>query len=57
VAIVEWMILRFVQRRPFRFLWIFALIMQATMSYMWMPKWAPARTWIVVVYFGLETVV
>jgi hypothetical protein len=55
-AIVGWMILRFVQRRPFSFLWIFALIMQATMSYMWMPTWAPALTWTLVVYFGLETV-
>jgi hypothetical protein len=55
-AILGWMILRFVQRRPFSFLWIFALIMQATMIYMWMPNWAPALTWTLVVYFGVETV-
>jgi Domain of unknown function (DUF5134) len=57
-AILGWMILRFVQRRPFSFLWIFALVMQATMIYMWMPPsaWVPALTWILVVYFGLETV-
>jgi hypothetical protein len=57
-AILGWMILRVVQRRPFSFLWIFALIMQATMIYMWMPAptWIPALTWTLVVYFGLETV-
>jgi len=57
-ATLGWMILRFVQRRPFSFLWIFALIMQATMIYMWMPPsaWVPALTWTLVVYFGLETV-
>jgi hypothetical protein len=55
-AIVGWMILRFVQRRPFSFLWILALIMQAAMIYMWMPNWAPALTWTLVVYYGLETV-
>jgi len=57
-AILGWMIVRFVQRRPFSFLWIFALIMQATMIYMWMPAptWIPALTWTLVVYFGLETV-
>ena len=56
VAILGWMILRFVQRRPFSFLWILALIMQATMIYMWMPHWVPALTWALVVYFGFETV-
>ena len=57
-AILGWMILRIVQRRPFSFSWIFALIMQATMIYMWMPPpaWVPALTWTLVVYFGLETV-
>ena len=29
-AILGWMVVRIVQRRPFSFLWIFALIMQAT---------------------------
>lgn len=56
VAIAGWIILRLAQRRPFSFLWIFALIMQAAMIYMWMPSWAPALTWTLVVYFGLETV-
>jgi hypothetical protein len=55
-AIVGWMILRFVQRRPFSFLWALALVMQAAMIYMWMPNWAPALTWTLVVYYGLETV-
>ena len=57
-AILGWMILRIVQRRPFGFLWILALIMQATMIYMWRPPsaWVPALTWTLVVYFGLETV-
>lgn len=55
-AIVVWMILRAVQRRPFSFLWIFALIMQAAMIYMWMPNWAPALTWTLVVYYGLEAI-
>lgn len=57
-AVAGWMILRFVQRRPFSFLWIFALIMQAAMIYMWMPApdWVAPLTWTVVVYYGLETV-
>jgi hypothetical protein len=55
-AILGWMVLRIVQRRPFSALWILALIMQASMIYMWMPSWAPALTWTLVVYFGLETV-
>jgi hypothetical protein len=55
-AILGWMILRVVQRRPFSFLWILALVMQATMIYMWMPHWIPVLTWTLVVYFGLETV-
>lgn len=55
-AIVGWMVYRFVQRRPFSGLWALALIMQASMVYMWLPDWAPALTWTLVVYFGLETV-
>jgi len=57
-AIAGWMILRFVQCRPFSFLWVFALIMQAAMIYMWMPppNWVPALTWTLVVYCGLEAV-
>jgi hypothetical protein len=55
-AMVGWMIFRLVQRRPFSFLWILAVIMQAAMIYMWMPNWAPALTWTLVVYYGLETV-
>jgi hypothetical protein len=55
-AIAGWMVYRFVQRRPFSFLWVLALIMQAAMIYMWLPNWAPALTWSLVVYFGLETV-
>jgi hypothetical protein len=55
-AIVAWMVFAVVQRRRFSFLWILALIMQAAMTYMWMPNWAPALTWTVTVYFGLETV-
>jgi hypothetical protein len=55
-AIIVWMVYRFVQRQPFSFLWVLALIMQAAMIYMWLPNWAPALTWTLVVYFGLETV-
>ena len=55
-AILGWMVFRLVQRRPFSALWILALIMQASMIYMWTPNWAPALTWTLVVYFGLETV-
>src|SRR5450631_2617802 len=54
-AIAGWMIFRIVQRRPFSALWILALIMQASMIYMWMPDWAPVLTWTLVVYFSLET--
>jgi hypothetical protein len=55
-AIVGWMVFRLVQRRPFSLLWVLTLIMQAAMIYMWMPDWAPALTWTLVVYYGLETV-
>jgi hypothetical protein len=54
-AILIWMIYRFVQRKPFSYLWIFALIMQAAMIYMWLPDWIAVLTWILVVYYGLET--
>jgi len=55
-AIVVWMVYRIVQRHPFSALWVLALIMQAAMIYMWLPSWAPALTWTLVVYYGLETV-
>jgi len=55
-AILVWMAYRFTQRHPFSFLWVLALIMQAAMVYMWLPNWAPALTWTLVVYYGLETV-
>ena len=55
-GIVVWMGYRFVQRQPFSFLWVLALIMQAAMIYMWLPSWAAALTWTLVVYFGVETV-
>ena len=55
-AIAVWLVMRMVQRRPVSFLWLVALIMQVSMAYMWMPKWAPALTWALVVYFSLETV-
>lgn len=55
-AIGVWLVVRMVQRRPVSFLWFVALIMQVSMAYMWMPKWAPALTWALVVYFSLETV-
>jgi hypothetical protein len=54
-AVVVWMVYRFVKREPFSALWILALISQAAMIYMWMPSWAPALTWTLTVYFGLET--
>jgi hypothetical protein len=53
-AVVAWMAFRFVEHRRFSLLWLLALIMQASMIYMWMPSWAPALTWTLVVYFGLE---
>jgi hypothetical protein len=54
IAIAIWMILRVVQRRPFSWLWILALIMQAAMAYMWLPQWIPALTWVLVAYYSLE---
>jgi hypothetical protein len=54
-AILGWMGYRFIQRQPFSFLWVLALVMQAAMIYMWMPNWAPALTWSLTVYFGIET--
>ncbi len=54
-AILVWMVYRFVQRRPFSYVWILALIMQAAMIYMWLPNWIAVLTWILVVYYALET--
>ncbi|MFL6169787.1 MAG: hypothetical protein ACJ715_10615 [Ornithinibacter sp.] len=56
VAIGVFLVVRMVQRRPVSLLWLVALVMQAAMAYMWMPTWAPALTWFLVVYFSLETV-
>ena len=55
-AVVVWVAYRFVQRHPISVLWVLVLIMQASMIYMWLPNWAPALTWTLVVYYGLETV-
>jgi hypothetical protein len=55
VAIAAWMVIRLVQRRPFSLLWALALVMQAAMAYMWMPDWAPALTWFLVIYYAVET--
>ena len=55
-AIGVFLVVRMVQRRPVSFLWAIALIMQVSMAYMWMPKWAPMLTWALVVYFTLEAV-
>lgn len=54
-AIGSWMVVRLVQGRPFSLLWVLALTMQAAMVYMWMPDWAPALTWFLVIYYGVET--
>jgi hypothetical protein len=54
-AILIWMVARFVQKRPFSYLWVLALIMQAAMIYMWLPNWIAWFTWVLVVYYGLET--
>jgi hypothetical protein len=55
-AILVWMVYRVVKKQPFSYLWILALIMQAAMFYMWLPNWIAVLTWILVVYFALETV-
>jgi hypothetical protein len=55
-AIVIWMIYRFAKKQPFSYLWILALIMQAAMVYMWLPNWIAVLTWILVVYYALETI-
>ncbi|MBK9740568.1 MAG: DUF5134 domain-containing protein [Actinobacteria bacterium] len=54
-AILIWLITWVVQKQPFSYLWILALIMQVAMIYMWLPDWIPALTWALVVYYGLET--
>jgi hypothetical protein len=54
-AILIWMVYRFVQKKPFSYLWILALIMQAAMVYMWLPDWIAWFTWALVVYYTLET--
>ena len=53
-AILIWMIMMVAKKRPFSYLWILALIMQAAMAYMWLPDWIAVLTWILVVYYVLE---
>jgi hypothetical protein len=57
-AMIIWMITRIVAKKPFSYLWIFALVQQAAMIYMWAPmsSWVAAFTWALVVYFTLETI-
>lgn len=55
-AILSWLVVRLVRRRPFSALWLLALVMQASMIYMWLPDWWAPLTWTLVVYFTLEAV-
>ena len=57
-AMVIWMVMRVVQKKPFSYLWILAFISQAAMIYMWMPmsSWVAWLSWGLVVYFTLETI-
>lgn len=56
VAIVAWMLARIVGRKPFSGVWGLALIMQASMVYMWLPDWWAPLTWLLVAYFTVETI-
>ncbi|NQU37070.1 MAG: hypothetical protein HQ526_05660 [Actinobacteria bacterium] len=57
-AIVIWMIVRFVHKTPFSYLWIFALLQQAAMIYMWLPmsSWIPWFSYALAAYFALEAI-
>jgi|GEM_PF-1744395 len=57
-AIVIWMIVRFVQKKPFSYLWILVLLQQAAMIYMWLPmsSWIPWFSYALTAYFALEAI-
>ncbi len=56
VAILGWMAVRIVQKKPFSYLWILALVQQAAMIYMWMPMsdWVAWLSYGLTAYFALE---
>jgi len=55
-AIAAWLVVRFVTRRPVSFLWVFAMLGQLAMVYMWAPLdiWVPWLSYLCVGYFALE---
>jgi len=57
-AIIGWMLVRYMRRHSFGYLWILALAQQGAMIYMWMPMryWVPRLSYALVVYFALETI-
>jgi LysM repeat protein len=57
-AIIGWMLVRYMRRRSFGYLWILALAQQVAMIYMWMPMryWVPRLSYALAVYFALETI-
>ena len=58
VAIIAWMVTRFVKKEPFSYLWILALVQQAAMIYMWLPMkyWVAWLSYGLAAYFLLETI-
>ncbi len=58
-AILVWMIVRFVTRKPFSYLWVLALLQQAAMIYMWIPmsSWVPWFSYLLTAYFAVEALV
>jgi hypothetical protein len=56
-ALVVWILLRLLRRRPLSRLWIVALAQQGAMIYMWLPMsdWIPGISYAFAAYFALET--
>jgi hypothetical protein len=57
-AIIGWMLVRFLRRHSFGYLWILALIQQGAMIYMWVPMayWVPKLSYAFALFFALEAI-
>lgn len=57
LAIIGWMLIRFVRKQPFSFLWILALVQQGAMIYMFAPmgEWVAGFSFALAYYFLIET--
>ena len=58
LALMIWMVDRFLRREPFSYLWVLTLIQQVAMIYMFLPaeRWHISITVVWILYFAVEAV-